>query len=257
MNNNLNQNQILSNIDFNIFLKQSKDNITYSSGLNLSKQPIYQEIILINKLNTILDEEIKKSNSEQRVLHRIDGYFYHPFDKNVYMNHFAHNHTGGGHYKRIIMNYRDEETKKCFQEAADLELWDIIYAHTKFLIQKKDSQAWFSFQFLPKDKSFLETPFAIISAQNPNMKIGIKSNKELHDNLVKQSFNYESYETLGELCGHIEDSVIFYNIPKDEAINIGKEYSQESIVFNDGQEISIIDCTSKDKVLTYNHSGFY
>ena len=43
----------------------------------------------------------------------------------------------------------------------------------------------------------------------------------------------------------------------DEAINIGKEYSQESIVFNDGQEISIIDCTSKDKVLTYNHSGFY
>ena len=81
MNNNLNQNQLLSNIDFNIFLKQSKDNITYSSGLNLSKQPIYQEIILINKLNTILDEEIKKSNSEQRVLHRIDGYFYHPFDK--------------------------------------------------------------------------------------------------------------------------------------------------------------------------------
>ena len=63
MNNNLNQNQLLSNIDFNIFLKQSKDNITYSSGLNLSKQPIYQEIILINKLNTILDEEIKKSNS--------------------------------------------------------------------------------------------------------------------------------------------------------------------------------------------------
>ena len=42
MNNNLNQNQLLSNIDFNIFLKQSKDNITYSSGLNLSKQPIYQ-----------------------------------------------------------------------------------------------------------------------------------------------------------------------------------------------------------------------
>ena len=41
MNNNLNQNQLLSNIDFNIFLKQSKDNITYSSGLNLSKQPIY------------------------------------------------------------------------------------------------------------------------------------------------------------------------------------------------------------------------
>lgn len=191
------------------------------------------------------------------VLHRIDGYFYHPFDKNVYMNHFAHNHTGGGHYKRIIMNYRDEETKKCFQEAADLELWDIIYAHTKFLIQKKNSQAWFSFQFLPKDKSFLETPFAIISAQNPNMKIGIKSNKELHDNLVKRSFNYESYETLGELCGHIEDSVIFYNIPKDEAINIGKEYSQESIVFNDGQEISIINCTSKDKVLIYNHSGIY
>ena len=58
MNNDLNQNQLLSNIDFNIFLKQSKDNITYSSGLNLSKQPIYQEIILINKLNTILDEEI-------------------------------------------------------------------------------------------------------------------------------------------------------------------------------------------------------
>ena len=55
MNNDLNQNQLLSNIDFNIFLKQSKDNITYSSGLNLSKQPIYQEIILINKLNTILD----------------------------------------------------------------------------------------------------------------------------------------------------------------------------------------------------------
>lgn len=116
MNNNLNQNQLLSNIDFNIFLKQSKDNITYSSGLNLSKQPIYQEIILINKLNTILDEEIKKSNSEQRVLHRIDGYFYHPFDKNVYMNHFAHNHTGGGHYKRIIMNYRDEETKNVFKK---------------------------------------------------------------------------------------------------------------------------------------------
>ena len=43
----------------------------------------------------------------------------------------------------------------------------------------------------------------------------------------------------------------------DEAINIGKEYSQESIVFNDGQEISIINCTSKDKVLIYNHSGIY
>ncbi|MCT7544634.1 hypothetical protein [Aliarcobacter cryaerophilus] len=38
MNNDLNQNQLLSNIDFNIFLKQSKDNITYSSGLNLSKR---------------------------------------------------------------------------------------------------------------------------------------------------------------------------------------------------------------------------
>ena len=47
MNNNLNQNQLLSNIDFNIFLKQSKDNITYSSGLNLS---FYEKLLLFHLL---------------------------------------------------------------------------------------------------------------------------------------------------------------------------------------------------------------
>jgi hypothetical protein len=52
MNNNLNQNQLLSNIDFNIFLKQSKDNITYSSGLNLSNIFIFIffNLIYISKL---------------------------------------------------------------------------------------------------------------------------------------------------------------------------------------------------------------
>lgn len=52
MNNDLNQNQLLSNIDFNIFLKQSKDNITYSSGLNLSNIFIFIffNLIYISKL---------------------------------------------------------------------------------------------------------------------------------------------------------------------------------------------------------------
>ena len=58
MNNDLNQNQLLSNIDFNIFLKQSKDNITYSSGLNLSKNKqlnkfVYSLLIKLHNINTI------------------------------------------------------------------------------------------------------------------------------------------------------------------------------------------------------------
>ena len=55
MNNDLNQNQLLSNIDFNIFLKQSKDNITYSSGLNLSKNKQLNKFVysLLIKLGTV------------------------------------------------------------------------------------------------------------------------------------------------------------------------------------------------------------
>lgn len=239
---------------------KSNQSSSFQSGINLKKQPIYQEVLLTNNIDKDIENEFTKYNQTARISKKTDSFFYHPIDKNIYLNYCSYGHGGAGHQKLLVLDYRSEKLKKLFHEIANLNLWNEIYSHTKFLIQMQDSSAWFSFQFLPKDKKFFSKSFAIISAQNPYM-LNNKSldNKILHDDFLASLIysNYEYYETAAELCGHIEDCIIIYNIPKDESINIGKKLNQESIVFFENDEISIINCSNSKKNIFLNTKDFY
>ena len=48
-----------------------------------------------------------------------------------------------------------------------------------------------------------------------------------------------------------------FSISLDDALEIGRVFRQESIVFNDGQVIAVIECDTAVKVIELNHSKIY
>ena len=160
------------------------------------------------------------------------------------------------------IDYSSNQTKALFAEAAKNEDWKTLYEHTKFLINLGDTSAWFSFQFIPHDQKYLVKPFAIITAFNPYMNSkdrtcveNFMANNELF--LMLKEGNYHFLPSMGELSGYCEDSYIVYDIALDDALEIGKVFRQESIVFNDGQVIAVIECNTAVKIIELNHYKIY
>lgn len=134
-----------------------------------------------------------------------------------------------------------------FSECVYNKNWKEIYEHTKFLIKTKNSEAWFSFQFIPKEKNFLSRNFAIISAENANMNQDSKKENQKNNDLLSQILNkknYENYLTMATLANHTENCYIVYDIKNEDAINLAKKFNQESILVNENSTIKIIKCSN-------------
>jgi len=132
--------------------------------------------------------------------------------------------------------------------------------YTKFLINTTLSRNWVSFQFIPAKREFLERKFAIITAFNPkdlilNDFLNFIRNTEL-ESLIK-TLNYEYMTSIGELFEHSEESFIIYDIEKDDAISIAKQFDQDTIFYNSGKEITITKCDTKEDILKYNYEKHF
>ncbi|WP_024786932.1 MULTISPECIES: DUF3293 domain-containing protein [unclassified Lebetimonas] len=128
--------------------------------------------------------------------------------------------------------------------------------YTKFLINSISGRGWLSFQFIPDDYDVLKRKFAIITAHNPkglilNDFLNFLKNTELE--VILKTFGYEYFSSVGELFDHGEYSFIVYDIEKDDALNIAKEFDQHSFFYNSGEYISITECESKEDLLNYNY----
>jgi hypothetical protein len=128
--------------------------------------------------------------------------------------------------------------------------------YTKFMINSKNGRNWISFQFIPNDFEILKRKFTIITAFNPkglilNEFLNFLKNTELEVRL--KNLGYEYFLSIGELFDHSEYSFIVYDIEKDEALNLGKEFDQHSIFYNSGEYISITECESKKDILKYSY----
>ncbi|WP_236619695.1 DUF3293 domain-containing protein [Lebetimonas sp. JS085] len=71
--------------------------------------------------------------------------------------------------------------------------------------------------------------------------------------VILKTFGYEYFSSVGELFDHGEYSFIVYDIEKDDALNIAKEFDQYSFFYNSGEYISITECESKEDLLNYNY----
>lgn len=234
--------------------------MTYQSSNSLYRQKECQEIILINGMDKEIEAEFERFNRNARMAKKADGYFYNTSDKNIYLNKFAWAIGGGGHNPMILIDYYSDENKLKFETAAKRSNWLPIYEHTKFLINSNDGSAWFSFQFLPKESHYLARPFAIISAENPFMGSPDETLNEASNEIMRNTLKdlgYEFYQSIGELSDHAENSFIIYNIDKNKAIELGQEFQQESIVFNNGESICILKCATKESILSFEFKDLY
>ena len=132
--------------------------------------------------------------------------------------------------------------------------------YTKFLINTPFKRGWISFQFIPKEREFLNRKFAIITAYNPkklilNNFLNFIRNTEL-EGLIKV-LNYDYMSSIGELFDYNEKSFIIYDISLKDAVDIALQFDQESIFYNDTKEISIIKCDTKEKILKYNYEKHF
>jgi len=132
--------------------------------------------------------------------------------------------------------------------------------YTKFLINTPLDRNWVSFQFIPAKRKYLKRKFAIITAFNPkdlilNDFLNFIRNTELES--VIKSLGYEYMTSIGELFDHSEESFIIYDIEKKDALNIAKEFDQDTIFYNSGKSISIIKCENSKEILKYNYEKHF
>lgn len=95
-------------------------------------------------------------------------------------------------------------------------------------------------------------PFAIITGENPmnvscSKEINKEYNKQLEEKLHELKYNYE--KCIGKEGEHSENSFLIYGIKKDESINLGIEFNQYSIFYNDRIELSYIECSTRNAIL--------
>jgi len=132
--------------------------------------------------------------------------------------------------------------------------------YTKFLINTSMDRNWVSFQFIPSNREYLKRKFAIITAFNPknlilNDFLNFIRNTELES--VLKSLGYEYMTSIGELFDHSEESFIVYDIEKDEAVNIGKQFDQDTVFYNSGKSISVVKCEDGKEILKYNYEKHF
>ena len=76
-----------------------------------------------------------------------------------------------------------------------------------------------------------------------------------HNNLLEiklKDLNYKYEKCIGGEGAHCENSFIIYEIQKDEAINLGLEFKQYSIFYNDKRLLSYIECATRNVILESN-----
>ena len=132
--------------------------------------------------------------------------------------------------------------------------------YTKFMINTKLNRNWISFQFIPAEYEYLKIPFAIITAYNPkdlilNDFLNFIRNTELES--VIKTLGYDYMTSIGELFDHSEESFIIYNIEKKDAIDIAKQFDQDTIFYNSGREITITKCENNKDILKYNYEKHF
>ncbi len=132
--------------------------------------------------------------------------------------------------------------------------------YTKFLINTSISRNWISFQFIPKEYKFLKRKFAIITAHNPNKLIlnsflNFIRNSELEG--VIKTLKYDYMTSVGELFDYNERSFIVYDIEKNDALLIAKQFDQDTIFYNSKTEITITKCSTNEDVLKYNYEKHF
>jgi len=126
-----------------------------------------------------------------------------------------------------------------------------IYKRNRFKIPYKDRLISFSISNL-ESSDIYTLPFAIITAENPMNKkcpdeINSQYNKKLEEEIYKLKYDYK--KCVGEEGNHSENSFIIYNIEKDAAINLGTKFKQYCIFYNDGNELSYIECETRTTIL--------
>ena len=125
--------------------------------------------------------------------------------------------------------------------------------YTKFLISTKNTYTWVSFQFIPKNLTFLSRKFAIITAYNPKNEILNEFENFLRNTkLEKEIKKYEYYLSIGTLFYYFEKSFIIYDIEKIDAINLANKFGQDSIFYNDTDSIMITKCETNKDILKFN-----
>jgi hypothetical protein len=94
-----------------------------------------------------------------------------------------------------------------------------------------------------------------MSDKDRTYKDNLMANDDLF--LILKEGNYHFLPSQGELSGYYEDSYIVYDIALKKALEIGNKFQQQSIVYNDGKIIRIVDCTTLDNVIELYHYGIY
>jgi len=229
---------------------------------NLFLEEDYQHILMVNGFDKIIQSEYLLYSATGQASKKVLGYYYDLANKNIYAKVLFATRVGVGVRSRLVMDYNSVKTKIIFDEAAEKEDWKTLYEHTKFLINLGSSSALFSFQFIPYDQKYLSRPFAIITAFNPNMKDdgrtaeeNLKANAELYSMLEEKKYHF--LPSNGELFEHSEASYIVYGIALEEALAIGRIFGQESIVYNDGEIVAVVDCKTAINVIELDHFEIY
>ena len=112
----------------------------------------------------------------------------------------------------------------------------------------------FTLEDIPKDKLFSKR-FAIITAWNPNNeKLRNAVNDQNNEFLVKElrQMNLSFDDAIGYLEDHAEESYCVYDISLSQAIELGKEFHQYSIFYNDTQTIGYYEVSTSSAILVKN-----
>ena len=125
-----------------------------------------------------------------------------------------------------------------------------IYKKNEFLIEDKED-IWISIEN-QIDSKYFRIPFAIITAWNPmnnshSLESNIAMNKQLKEKIESLKYVYKS--TVGKCDGHSEDSFIVYRLPKRLALELGREFKQYSIFYNDRCYLEYITCDDESILL--------
>ena len=116
----------------------------------------------------------------------------------------------------------------------------------------------FSFSLIDfRDTPFFDRTFAIITAHNPyNQPLRSEENRLLDQKLYSDLYSdYEFLHAKGCLEDHCEDGYLVYDITLEDAIEIGRKYSQYAIFYNSGDTLSYISCADKRVIVEKKRLG--
>ncbi|WP_345978229.1 DUF3293 domain-containing protein [Sulfurimonas sp. HSL3-7] len=96
-----------------------------------------------------------------------------------------------------------------------------------------------------------------MTAHNPhNQQLQREENRLLNQKLYSDLYSdYEILDARGCLEEHCEEGYLVYDITLEDAIDIGRKYSQYSIFYNSGYTLSYISCEEKNVVVEKKRKG--